>query len=655
MDLIQRECGHKEHDRAAGCLDQRARGGDEGGLERSGSVGLGKDDPVGKEVADCGDDSRQDVGEAGLQVQNLWLPAGEKDEGQRQKGLDDDGRRGVDGEAAGQVSETLAEGSGEEGVPAAAHAGVEVEKCIAQMDVANAHRHLDEHGEDEDDGGEQRSLDNFDRCGVHLIFSFASHERPLLSFVETLCTRVYTVCVLKEMVKIVQFIVYSFTLIPQWPPCAAAAPQGATTQGVPMKKYLTLYEYFRDRIRSGELKNGDRLPSIRRAAELFQVSTTTVENAFFALQAEGYILPAPKRGFFVSYVEKSAMDPQVNRPDSPHPPLRFDLKSGDADPDSFDIHLWHRYINSALRQEDRLCSYSEEQGELDLREAIADYIRDKRNVITSPDRIVVGAGVQSLMNILCMLLPHPGTVSFPDQSFQQAIQTFVSHGFESHTKDKDADIIYVSPSHMTRYGKVMPIKRRMELIAYSAAHGSLVIEDDFDNDFLYASHPTPALYTLASEDNIVYLSSFANVLTPGIRISFMVLTPQLAQAFREHREWFAQTASKTEQMALCGYLRDGHIAAQIRKIRRRYTAKVHTMCQELKNCSCPGTFTVGENGLQIFLAVPFTGKPERFREAGLAVQVDSVEDGTIHLILTPSAVPEGEIAEAARVLAECLR
>ncbi len=420
-----------------------------------------------------------------------------------------------------------------------------------------------------------------------------------------------------------------------------------------MKKYLELYTYFKQRITDGQLVTGDRLPSIRKTADLFSVSTTTVENAFFALQAEGYILPSPKRGFFVSYRQKTVPDPE-EQPDTA-PAIRFDLKSGESDPDSFDIRLWHRYINSALRQEERLCSYSEVQGEEDLRIAVADYIREKRNVITSPDRIVIGAGVQSLLNILASLLGDRSTISFPDLSFTQGTEVFESRGFDVHIKDKDADIIYVSPSHMTRYGKVMPISRRMELVEYSRANGSYVLEDDFDNDFLYSVRPTPSLYTLATTDNIVYISSFANVLTPGIRISFMVLPDTLLKRFRERSACFAQTASKTEQIALCGYLRDGHIAAQIRKIRRSHTGKVRQFRQELQTVLPEADCVIGENGLQIRLTAPFRGDPDTFEERGISVIVDRCDPEEIELILIPSSLKEEELTEAACLLAEIIK
>lgn len=423
-----------------------------------------------------------------------------------------------------------------------------------------------------------------------------------------------------------------------------------------MKKYLELYEYYKEHIERGELKYNDKLPSVREAAAIHGLSRTTVENAYFALQAEGYILSAERSGYFVAKKIRpgdALEEPPKDFSGNVRP--RFDLLSGDADPDSFDVALWHRYINAALRQEERLCSYSEPQGEEDLREAIADYIRKKRNVITSRDRIVIGAGTDTLLDILCALLPKDRTVSFPDASFQRGIARFRGYGFDVHFRDKDAGIIYVSPSHMTRFGDVMPIRRRVELVEHSAATGALVLEDDYDNDFLYATRPTPSLFALASEDNVVYLSSFANVLTPGIRISFMVLPESLAKAYREQTWRFSQTASKTEQIALCGYIRDGHIGTQIRKIRRFATAKTRRFCDLLRKELAYEECRISENGLQIRLTVPYTGTKAAFEEAGLRVFWEEFDGQTARLTLLPSALPEEDFDAAVSALKTVLQ
>ena len=261
-----------------------------------------------------------------------------------------------------------------------------------------------------------------------------------------------------------------------------------------MLKYTQAYTMFKEMIADGRLRRGDRMPSIRRAAELYRISRTTVQNAYFQLAAEGYIYAKPQSGYFVAGGPKAPAAP-MPRPQVQTPP-RLDLTGNSADLSSFDFSLWQRYIKSALRQRQRLLTYSEPQGEYDLRCALADYVRERRNVVTAPEHIVIGAGVQMLLEILCVLLKGRRTVSFPDGSFVQGSTVFAAHGYTVRTRYKDADIIYVSPSHMNRQGDVMPIQRRLELCAHSADTGAVVIEDDFENDFLYSSTPTPSLYAL---------------------------------------------------------------------------------------------------------------------------------------------------------------
>ena len=107
-----------------------------------------------------------------------------------------------------------------------------------------------------------------------------------------------------------------------------------------MKKYLELYEYYKERILDGQLRHGDRLPSIREAAAIHGVSRTTVENAYFALQAEGFLLSSDRSGYYVSRkagTKQAAPKPARDFTGKVKP--RFDLSSGDADLESFDVAL----------------------------------------------------------------------------------------------------------------------------------------------------------------------------------------------------------------------------------------------------------------------------------------------------------------------------
>lgn len=422
-----------------------------------------------------------------------------------------------------------------------------------------------------------------------------------------------------------------------------------------MKKYLEIYDYYKQLITEKQLVAGNKLPSIREADELFNVSKTTILNAYFALQADGYIIAAPKSGYYVSDIKPNKDLQSISKKDiQSKNAILYDLKSGHADKESFDIKLWQRYIKNALRQQDRLLYYSEPQGELDLREALSEYIREKRNVIASPDRIIVGAGVQSLLSILCSLIEDRGTVSFPDTSFRQGISLFEDYGYTVHTRDKDAKIIYVSPSHMTSYGDVMSTKRRIELVKHSKNNKSIVIEDDYDNDFLYQSKPTPSLYALSNGENVVYMGSFSNVLIPGIRISFMVLTAELTEKFKNNIYKYAQSASKTEQIALCQYIRDGHIKSQTRKIRRHYTQKTKLFYEKLKSDLPNAKCTISENALQILLSCDFNKDISVFEKNSLSVHIKSFENNKIQIVLSPSAIENNEIDKAVDALKKAL-
>lgn len=411
-----------------------------------------------------------------------------------------------------------------------------------------------------------------------------------------------------------------------------------------MKKYIEIYNYYKNLILTNQLKAGDKLPSVRAATQLLPVSKTTIQNAYFELQADGYVIASPKSGYYVT--EQKNIVPKATSHTKENSKILYDLKSGDADEESFDVKLWQRYIKSALRQEERLLSYGDVQGETDLREVLSDYIRAKRNVSASSDRIVVGAGVQSLLYILCSLIKNKGTVSFPDKSFVQGMNLFADYGFEVKTRNKDADIIYVSPSHMTSYGNVMPIKRRLELVEYSKERGSLVIEDDFDSDFLYQTKPIPSLFALSNAQNIIYMGSFSNVLIPGIRISFMVLTEELANEFQKCKNSFSQTASKTEQIALCQYIRDGHINSQARKVRRLYTAKAKYFCDQLQRVLPDSKIELSENGLQVKAEIPFKKETSIFEQNGISANIISNENGALRIVFVPSAVKISDIPSA---------
>ena len=419
--------------------------------------------------------------------------------------------------------------------------------------------------------------------------------------------------------------------------------------------YLEVFHYYRELIMEKKLPPGSRMPSLRKCSQELKLSRTTIENAYLQLAAEGYIISKAQSGYYVTDIADRQHTSVRKTEKHAQTPCRFDFASSGVDRESFRFDLWRRYIKSALRQDERLLSYGEPQGEADLRDTLADYVRERRNVLCSGEDIVIGAGIQSLLHILCPLLEQRQTVSFPNPSFVQGSTVFHDYGFQVDYRNKDCDIIYVSPAHMTKWGDIMPVSRRLELVNYSAAHGSLVIEDDFENEFVYLQKPTPSLFGLAGGQNVVYLGTFSRLLLPSIRISFMVLPPELSALYRKKVDQYNQTASKAEQIALCQFIRDGHLAAQTRKLKRLYSVKLKALRSTVREVfGKDAQLQTGAAGtsLALTLSTDLTWQElqKKAQTNGLRLQLLREDPGKITLILSCSSMPVTDFVPACKLL-----
>ena len=175
--------------------------------------------------------------------------------------------------------------------------------------------------------------------------------------------------------------------------------------------YQQLYDSLTRQIRTGQLQAGDRLPGKRSLAAQLAVAVNTVDTAYQMLVAEGYLEARPKSGFYVlEYTdvlpkqETAAVPAEKLLPEPAPPPVRFDLSTGAVDTALFPFRTWGRIQKELLYASPELLSHGHRQGEAELREELAVYLRAYRGVMCSPEQIVVGAGVEYLLGLLAQLL-----------------------------------------------------------------------------------------------------------------------------------------------------------------------------------------------------------------------------------------------------------
>ena len=117
------------------------------------------------------------------------------------------------------------------------------------------------------------------------------------------------------------------------------------------------------------------------------------------------------------------------------------------------------------------------------------------------------------------------------------------------------------------------MSERTKIVEYARKADCLVVEDDYDSEFRYASQPVLSIQGLDGGSNVIYIGTFSRLLLPSIRISFMVLPQRLSRQYIERANLYNQTASIAEQIALCQYITDGHLLSRIKRQKKIYAAK----------------------------------------------------------------------------------
>ncbi len=362
--------------------------------------------------------------------------------------------------------------------------------------------------------------------------------------------------------------------------------------------YQQLYLAVKNAIESGNLTKGEKLPSIRKLAGDLQLSCTTVSAAYQQLCVEGYLAPQPQRGYFVLPSAKKSEEhsrPPVSEMPVSRRKIRYNFGSDCVDSANTDIKIWRRHIRDVLNRQEVLSAYGNHQGEPELREVLSAYSYGMRGVAAAPEQIVIGAGTQPLLSILCGLLKDGHhSVAIEEPGFLQAEQVFADCGMNvihlpadesgicmDALRESGAKLVFVSPSNRVRTGAGIPVSRRYELLEWARESGGILIEDDYNGELRYRARPIPAMQGMDGGQNVVYIGSFSKLLLPSVRIGYMVLPARLLERYRTRAARYNQTASKVEQLALSRYIRDGQLERHLRGLRKLYAAKSELLLHAL--------------------------------------------------------------------------
>ena len=382
--------------------------------------------------------------------------------------------------------------------------------------------------------------------------------------------------------------------------------------GVPL--YESLYRCIRGDILSGALAPGQKLPSKRALAQNLEVSKITVEGAYEQLLSEGYIRSQEKVGYFVEPVAQARRRAPIAPAPEEEDRFLLDL-TANACPD-FPFTVWSSLQRQVMLQLSRkLLRPLPNRGLWELRCAIAGHLAGFRGMQVDPENILVGAGTDFLYNLLIQLLGRDKIYAVEEPGYSKIRKIYAAGGVECVSAQLDAfgvsveslgraQVLHISPSHHFPTGLVTPLHRRQQLLNWAAAAPDrYIIEDDYDSEFRFDAHPMATMASLDQHGRVIYMNTFSKTLASSIRISYMVLPPELMARFQQTLGFYSCTVPSFEQYALARFLEEGHFEKHINRLRRSYQQRRNTLVTLLRQSGLPLQILEQDAGLHFLLQV----------------------------------------------------
>ena len=385
--------------------------------------------------------------------------------------------------------------------------------------------------------------------------------------------------------------------------------------------YAFLYERIRDDIIAGTLAAGAKLPSKRALAQNLGVGVNTIALAYGQLVAEGFVQAQEKRGYFVADVRDiapvSSHRPERLPVEEDEPGCVMDFRANRLNLDSFPIDLWNRCMRKAMLDGGtRLYQTVPYAGLPELRNAIAEYLHRSRGMHVSPACIVIGAGTEYLLMRLFALFGDNVGFGIESTGFKKLIlgasrfharavivppkpsDDLFDIGDDldmDRLRGTDARLMYVSPANRFPTGRVMPASTRSDVLRWAYEKpGRYVVEDDYDSEFRYAGRLTLPLFAEDGRDRVIYLNTFSKTMVPSLRIGYMVLPPELMDAYRDQQGFYSCTVSSFEQFALAEFIDSSAFERHMNRMRNFYRKKRKALLKALRESPLARRSTIEE-------------------------------------------------------------
>jgi DNA-binding transcriptional MocR family regulator len=355
-------------------------------------------------------------------------------------------------------------------------------------------------------------------------------------------------------------------------------------------------------IRSGVLKPGDRLPSVRALCQEHRVGMNTAKRVFMELEAQSLVDPKPQSGYFVSRGACRELPlPEVSRPSlvaNEHEPDELLSKvyanMGRNDLTLFSIaapagdllplaKLKKEIVHANRTLKEGGTEYESVQGNLQLRRMIAVRSLSWGGRLQENDLITTSGGMQAL-SLCLMALSKPGdTIAIESPCYPGILQLAVSLGLKvlelpTHPITgieiddlkkaiSKIDLCLLIPNFNTPLGSCMPDENKKEVVTLLAKHGIPLIEDDVYGDIYFGQQRPKCCKSFDLDGNVIWCSSVSKTLAPGYRVGW-IAPGKYKEKILKLKLVHVISSSSIVQEAVANFLKTGKYENHLRQFRR---------------------------------------------------------------------------------------
>ncbi|KQV79814.1 2-aminoadipate aminotransferase [Massilia sp. Root351] len=301
-------------------------------------------------------------------------------------------------------------------------------------------------------------------------------------------------------------------------------------------------------------------------------------------------------------------------------PEIISFAGGLPSPATFPVERMQAAFDKVLREQGKVAlQYGPTDGYLPLRQWIADSL-SKNGAKIVPEQVLMTSGSQQALDLLGKVLIDEGSkVLVETPSYLGALQAFSVYRPNFVSVDTDehglvpsslnnvaagARLLYALPNFQNPTGRSLSVERRLELVETCARLGVPLVEDDPYGALSYKGDPAPKMVAM-NPDGVIYMGSFSKVLTPGIRLGYVVAPLALVRRLELAKQAADLHTSQLTQMVVHEVIKDGFLDQHIPTIRTLYGDQCQCMLDAMaEHFPASATWTKPEGGMFIWVNLP---------------------------------------------------